>query len=108
MKIVITVEEFDTNKRYLEYYLAKELAQLGHEVYVFTFSRREQLSRTTSKEGYNLVTLPYSAVVHGYHLPSLAGITYIFKFMKIERPNIIHCQPMYLSLIHIRRCRRYS
>lgn len=98
MKIIITVEDFDPDKGYLEYCLTKELAQLGHKVYVFTFGRGEQLSRTTSNEGFEVVKIPYFDSVHCYHVPSFSGIAYIFKFMKVERPNIIHCQPMYSPL----------
>jgi glycosyltransferase involved in cell wall biosynthesis len=32
--------------------------------------------------------------IHGYHVPSLRGIADITKFIKEERPDIIHCQPL--------------
>jgi hypothetical protein len=36
MKIVNTIDNFDPNKGYLEYYLARELTKLGNKVYVLS------------------------------------------------------------------------
>lgn len=94
MKIVIAVERFDSKATYLEYYLARELTILGHEVVIFTFGLHKGLLRTMFKEGFEVVNLPYFTLVHCYHLPSLSGVTYLFNFLKVERPNIIHCQPL--------------
>jgi len=103
MKIVITVEEFNPNKGYLEYYLARELAKMGHKVYVFTFDWGKRASRTMLNEGFEVVNVPHFAIIHGYHVPSSSGVAYIDKFIKAKKPDIIHCQPLYspLSLIFI-------
>ena len=103
MKIAITVEEFDPNKGYLEYYLARELTKLGHKVCIFTFGWDKCLLRTTLNEGFDVVSVPHVAVVNNYHIPSLSGVAYIAKFVKIERPDIVHCQPLFspLSLLFI-------
>jgi glycosyltransferase involved in cell wall biosynthesis len=93
-KIVLTVEEFDPEKCYLEHYLAKELVKLGHIAYVFTFGMRKETSTSTCKDGYITVAVPHSAIVEGYHIPSLKGITHILEFIKLEKPDVIHCQPM--------------
>jgi len=103
MKIVITVEIFDPDKAYLEYYLAKELTNLGHNVVVFSFGLHKHISKTRLNEGFEVINVPYSVLVHCYHLPNLNGLTYLFNFLKVERPDIIHCQPLGspMSLIFI-------
>ncbi len=102
MKVVIAVEEFDPAKGYLEYYLAKELATLGDDVYVLTFGLSTG-PNTTTMEGFSVVNIPHSAVIHGYHVPSFRGLAYILKFIKTKRPDVIHCQPLdsLLSLLLI-------
>ena len=109
MKIVITVEQFDPNKGYLEYYLARELTKLGHKVYVFTFGWSKSVLRTMLKEGFEVISVPHIAVVNKYHMPSLSDVAYITKFVKEEKPDIIHCQPLFspLTLIFI-SCKRLS
>ncbi len=103
MRIVIAVEEFNPSKGYLEYYLARELRKLGHKVYIFTFGCGKDAARTMLNEGFEVINVPYFAVIHGYHLPSFKGIVYILNFNKAEKPNIIHCEPLDspLSLIFI-------
>ena len=103
MKIVITVEQLDPSKGYLEYYLARELTKLGHKVYVFTFGWSKTLLRTMLKEGFEVVSVPHVAVANNYHIPSLSGVAYITKFVKEEKPDIIHGQPLFspLSLLLI-------
>jgi glycosyltransferase involved in cell wall biosynthesis len=104
LKIVITVEEFDFDKAYLEYHLAKELIRLGHSIYVFTFNCRNKLQRSAlSSHGLEVVCIPHFVSIHGYHIPSFAGIAYVHKFVKNKRPDIIHCMPLDspLSLIFI-------
>lgn len=103
MNIVITVEEFDPNKGYLEYYLSKELAKLGHRAFVFTFGWSKKIQRTNLKEGFEVFRVPYILFKNGYHIPSLNGIIYIIKFIKMLKPDIIHCQPLFspLSLFFI-------
>lgn len=103
MKIVIAVEEFDPEKGYLEYYLAEELTKLGHKVYIFTFGWGKDTSRTMLNEGFEVVDVPHFAVVHGYHMPSFNGVAHTLKFIKAEKPDMIHCQPLDspLSLIFI-------
>lgn len=109
MKIVITVEHFDPNKGYLEYYLARELTKLGHKVCIFTFGWSKSVLRTMLKEGFEVVSVPHIAIVNSYHMPSLSGVAYITKFVKVEKPDIIHCQPLFspLSLLFI-SCQRLS
>jgi len=109
MRIVITVEEFDPSRGYLEYYLAKELAKLGHKVFVFTFGWSENVLRIMLKEGFEVVSVPHVAVVNNYHVPSLSGVAYIIKFIKVEKPDIIHCQPLFspISLLFI-SCQRLA
>ena len=94
MKIVIVVEEFEVSKRYLEYFLARELTKLGHIVYIFTFGWSKKPSRTMLKEGFEVINVPNLAEIGGYHVPSLSGVAYIFKFIRIEKPDVIHCQPL--------------
>ncbi|MDI6846749.1 MAG: hypothetical protein QMD23_01235 [Candidatus Bathyarchaeia archaeon] len=85
MKIVITVEQFDPDKGYLEYYLARELTKLDHEVYVFTFGWSKRILRT-KLENFEVISVPHVTVISGYHLPSLSGVTYITRFIKSEKP----------------------
>ncbi|MEM3964502.1 MAG: glycosyltransferase family 4 protein [Thermofilaceae archaeon] len=113
MKIVIVVEEFDPAKGYLEYYLARELARLGHKVYLFTFSEGSRIVREAFREEkFEVIKIPYINVIDSYHIPCLKGVAYIIKFIKMEKPDIIHCQPLFspLSLIFIffQRLARYK
>jgi len=103
MKIVIVVEEFDPNKGYLESYLARELTKLGHKAYIFTFGWSKGLLRTMLKEGFEVINIPHFAKINGYHVPNFNGVAHIFKFIAVEKPDIIHCQPLDspLSLIII-------
>ena len=103
MKIVIAVETFDPNKGYLEYYLARELTELGHKVYIFTFNKNRNISVKTLKEGFQVIRMPYFTVINGYHIPGFNKINKIIKFIKKEKPDIIHCQPLFspLSLVFI-------
>jgi len=109
MKVVITVEKFDPDKGYLEYYLAKELTKLGHKVYVFTFGWSKHILRTKLNEGFEVISVPLIVAVNGIHMPNLNGIAYVIKFIKMEKPDIIHCQPLYspLSLLFI-SCKHLS
>jgi glycosyltransferase involved in cell wall biosynthesis len=109
MKIVLTVEQFDPNKGYLEYYLARELTKLGHKVCVFTFGWSKSVLRTMLEEGFEVVSVPHIVVVNKYHMPSLRGVAYITNFVKKEKPDIVHCQPLFspLSLLFI-SCSRLS
>ena len=83
MKIVITIENFNPNKGYLEYYLARELTELGHKVYMFTFGWSKNILRTRLKEDYEVISLPQIAVVNGYHIPGFSGLKNIIKRLKI-------------------------
>jgi glycosyltransferase involved in cell wall biosynthesis len=94
MRIIIAVEEFSVKKRYLEYFLARELARLGHKVSVFTFGWTKNISRTALKEGFEVISLPHVAVVKSYHIPSLRGIAYVSNFIADEKPDVLHCQPL--------------
>jgi len=92
---------------YLEYYLARELIKLGQEVYIFTFNLSKRDLRIIHKEGFKVIYIPYFIILNGYHLPSLSGINFIINFIKLEKPEIIHCEPLYspLSLIFL-ACKR--
>ncbi|MEM1510619.1 MAG: glycosyltransferase family 4 protein [Nitrososphaerota archaeon] len=109
MRIVITVEQFDPDKGYTEYYLARELTELGHKVYIFTYGWNKPLSPIMFKEGFQIISIPHIGIVNGYHIPSPRAVAYIIEFIKKEKPDIIHCQPLYspLSLIFI-NCRWLS
>ena len=110
MNIIITVENFDPNKGYLEYYLAKELTELGHKVYVFTFTKNNNISVSTLKEGFQVIRIPYFAVINGYHIPSFNGASYIIKIIKTGKPDVIHAQPLFspLSLFFISVMRLFN
>ena len=103
MKIVITVEQLDPNKGYLEYYLAKELTKLGHKVYVFTFGWSKTALRIMLKEGFEVISLSHVAVANNYHMPTPSGVACVVKFVKAEKPDIVHCQPLFspLSLLFV-------
>lgn len=103
MKVVITVEEFDPSKGYLEYYLARELTKRGHKVFVFTFGSRKRILREKLDEGFEVIRMPRVITAIGMNLPGIREIVYVLRFIKKEKPDIIHCQPLYspLSLILI-------
>jgi len=95
MKIIITVENFDPESGYQESYLAKELPKLGHKVYVFTYGSNKKVLREKYKNDFEIIYIPYITIIADvFHIPKFNGIAYIIKFMKIERPNIIHCEPL--------------
>jgi len=104
LKIVIVVEKFNPNKGYLEYYLARELTKLGQKVYILTFGWNRNILRKKFEEGFEMVSLPYIGIINGLHIPNLAGIIYIIKFLRREKPDIIHCQPIFspTSLLIVR------
>jgi glycosyltransferase involved in cell wall biosynthesis len=104
MKIVITVEEFDPSKGYLEYYLARELTKLGHRVYVFTFGWSKTLLRKMLDEGFEVISIPHIALVNNYHIPSLSGIRYVTSFIKAQKPDILHGQPLFSPLSLLFTC----
>ena len=103
IKIVITVEDFDPNKGYLEYYLARELTKLGHKISVFTFGKINKISKVRMKESFEVIRLPYLALLNGQHIPTPVGIAYAIQFIRKEKPEIIHCQPLssILSIVFI-------
>ena len=92
MKIFIVVETLDPG--YLEYCLAKEISKLGHKVLVFTFGTSEGIGRAASNDGFEVVDLPYTAVISGYHIPGLRGFKRIAELIKTIQPNIILSQPL--------------
>ena len=104
LKIVIVVEQFNPNKGYLEYYLARELTKLGQKVYILTFGWSRNILRKIFEDGFEMVSLPYIGIINGLHIPNLAGIIYIVKFLRREKPDIIHCQPIFspTSLLIVR------
>jgi len=103
MKIVIFVEQFNPDKGYLEYYLARELTKLGHKIYVFTFGKNGAISRIRMREGFEVINLPYLTSLNGDYIPTLSGIAYIIQFVGKEKPEIVHCQPLcsILSMVFI-------
>ena len=88
------MEEFDSAKSYLEYYLAKELTTLGNGVCVFTFGLSKEKSRIMSTEGFEVINIPHFVTIQGYHVPNLQGLAYILRFIKAKEPDVIHCQPL--------------
>ncbi len=98
MNIVITVEHFDPNKGYLEYYLATELAELGHKVSIFTFRQNHETIQRKFKDGFHVIRLSHIAELNSIHIPSLKELIFIIKFIKKEKPDIIHCQPLFSPL----------
>jgi len=104
MKIIITVENFNPNSGYLESYLAEELSKLGHKVYIFTFGCGKKVSREMLRKGFEVIRIPYIATIaDSFHIPRFNGIGYVIKFIKIKKPNVVHCQPLgsVLSLIFL-------
>ena len=103
MKIIITVEDFDPDKGYLEYYLAKELANVNHEIIIVTYSLDKIFSRKKLDKNFDVVYIPYIFRLNGFHLPCMRSVIYIINLIKAERPEVIHCQPLFspLSLIFI-------
>jgi len=99
MKIAITVENFDENKGYLEYYLAKELVKLGNNVLIITFNRGKEVVERTL-EGFKVIYLPYILKVGPFHIPTLKALKYLVKVIKQSHLDVIHCQPLlsFLSL----------
>ena len=112
MKIVITTEEFAPSMGYLEFYLAKELTKLGQKVFIFTFGRNSRVTRTNCGEGFEVIRLPHFASINGVHAPKPSGIDYVLKFIKTQKLDVVHCQPLYspLSLLFIsnQRLSRYK
>lgn len=98
MKIVITVENFSTQKRYLEFYLAKEFANMNHEAYVITFGSKNELCEETHSNGFEIIRLPHLGTFNGLHLLHPSSISHIKQFMDQTKPNVIHCQPLFSPL----------
>ena len=94
MKIVIAVEEFDVNKGYLEYHLAKELARLGNEVYVFTFGNKRSKANSTLCEGFTIIRFKVLIRAAGYSLTDYRTLIQVLSALKKIRPSVIHCQPL--------------
>ena len=93
MKLVIIVEEFDIDKEYLEYHLAKELTREGHTIYIFTFGSDNRIESSNSKN-FQVIRLAALLSLYGYHFPSPKSLRYINEFLENERPDIVHCQPI--------------
>ena len=112
MKIMLVVEQFDPNRGYLEYYLARELVKLSHKVYILTFERNKNILRKVTEDGFEIISLPYIGIMHGFHVPYPAGIIYVIEFLKREKPNIVHCDavfsPISLLLIQLKDLFHYK
>jgi glycosyltransferase involved in cell wall biosynthesis len=94
MKIFIIVEQFDPDKGYLEYYLVRELSNLGHHVWIVTFNDAKAVTITKpEKEDFQIVNVPFSAVIHGYHVPKPNALKPIKNLIEKNKPDIVHCQP---------------
>jgi glycosyltransferase involved in cell wall biosynthesis len=103
MKVVITVEAFDRSKGYMEYYLAKELARCGHKVFIFTIDSCKGILREKRNEGFEVIRMPRQTLAYGINVLGFKKVAYVAKFIKTEKPDIIHCQPLFspLSLVFI-------
>jgi len=98
VRIAIVVQEFDPSRGYLEYYLSRGLAALGHKVFVFTYGSNKRLLRERTDEGFEVIRIPSLIMAKGINLPSIREIVYIARFLMAEKPDIIHCSPLYLPL----------
>lgn len=98
MKVIITVNDFHPDRWYLEHYLARELARLGHEVHIFTFKSSKIDSDNNADLGFTVHRLPSIATIKPFHLPSPRAIAYIAEFVRRKKPDIIHCQPIFSPL----------
>jgi glycosyltransferase involved in cell wall biosynthesis len=103
MKIMLVVEQFDSSMGYLEYYLARELVKLNHKVYILTFNKKKECSRGISREGFEVIRIPYILSIYSYHLPTLRGVKHLLNLLRVEKIDVIHCQPLgsILSLFFI-------
>ena len=99
--MAITVEDFDPDKGYLEYYLAKGLANLNHRVIIATYSLDNRFSRENLEKNVDVICVPYIFRIKTFHIPSIRSLIFIVNLIKSESPEIIHCQPLFspLSLI---------
>jgi glycosyltransferase involved in cell wall biosynthesis len=98
MRITLTAETYHPERRYLEYYLARELAILGHEVNLISFTGNRTLEVKKDTSGFILHTLPYIGLMQGYHIPSLSAMKHIISNLKEQVPDVIHCQPLFSPL----------
>jgi len=97
MNIVISVEAFDPEKGYLEYYLAKELAKLNCKVTVFSFKHGRKLSKLTL-DNFHVVYIPSLINIHSYHIFGPRERAVLIKIIKETSPEVIHCQPLFSPL----------
>jgi len=97
MDIVISVESFDPEKGYLEYYLAKELARLNHNVTIFSFKRGRKLSESML-DNFHVVYIPSLTNIHSYSFFGLRERSVLIKIIKEASPEVIHCQPLFSPL----------
>lgn len=103
MRIIITVEDFDSDKGYLEYYLAKELARRDNEIIVVSYSSKKSFYRKRLEKNFEVVCIPYVIRINGIHFLSIRSVSYVINLIRKKRPEIIHCQPLFspLSLLFI-------
>ena len=94
----MTVEMYHPKRRYLEFYLSRELSILGHDVNLISFTDNRCIKVKRDHSGFILHRVPYWGSIQGYRIPSLSAIRYIFSYLKDEVPDIIHCQPLFSPL----------
>jgi len=102
MKIVIAVENFNPDRGYTEYYLAREFTQLNKEVFVFTFGKNKKVKELVI-DWFKVILLPYTIRIGPYHFPTSATIFYLIKFLRKNNIDVFHGQPITspLSLIFV-------
>jgi glycosyltransferase involved in cell wall biosynthesis len=91
------VGTFDPNKRYLEYYLARELSKSNNDVTVFSFKQRGEISEFMIDD-FRVVYVPKLLQIDGFPIFRPREISKILKITKEYMPEVIHCQPLFSPL----------
>jgi glycosyltransferase involved in cell wall biosynthesis len=100
MNVLIYTESFDLDKRYLEYYLARELSRYGNNVTVISYNNKFLKQKM---DGFEIIFLSSLLLVIGFNIPSFRSIVFLINFLKKNRVDIAHLQPLIspLSMILI-------
>jgi glycosyltransferase involved in cell wall biosynthesis len=98
LRVIISTEDLKPDKGYMEYYLARELAQMGHNISVVCFGKKPWSARKFFVNSFEVQEIPYFARIGGYHLPSLYGVFVLLRLLKRKQPHVIHCQPLFSPL----------
>lgn len=96
MNILIVVEKIPQG--YLEYSLSSQLAKLGHNVCVLTFSKKNLFFKQDVAKGFTIVYLPYLFKISNFYIPKLVNYKLVSAILKDFKPKVIHCQPLYSPL----------